>query len=379
MRIFTITMTPMGFPYDDGPKNIVFGVASRLVKNHFYFIASWKKRLPSYSNITFIASPFQKAGRHHMTWLQKIFICIVIMTKIKRVDVFQFFFTPKNYFSSLMKRVVCAHKKKSIQILSSVHTLLARQKPETVRSLFFADRVIVHSDYARSILTGAGVENITRIYPGIDTQRFQSGKSKNNFFGPTTHPYVVYPGTYTVLNDSYSLDQFCKIAFSVIKKNGNVRFVMACRLRTKRDSVLKNRFKSLLKNYAIDGNFELLDTVEDMPSLFSSVTAGIMPAQRVMVGILEIPLVLLELSALGKPVVYGGVNPFEELEAKGIGLRVTEQSCAAYADALLRLLEDKHFSALVGKRSSEAARKYFDIDATAQDYQKIYDSLAEGT
>ncbi len=370
MKIFTIAMAPINPPYDDGAKNMVMGLARRISEHCFYFVSSFGKKFRDEGNIIFIRSPFQKKGKHSMSFLQKLYVFFITVFMVRKVDVFQFFFTPQPYFSAFYKKFVKKNCKKSIQIVTSIHTLFDKNKDDAIPSLFFADRVIVHSDYAAKKLSDMGVKNTVRVYPGVETSRFKPLSSENGRVSGDTVK-VVYPGTYKILNDSYSFGDLLNIVSEVTKKIPGLEFIMACRVRTGEDEALKNEFKLLLGRNGIK-NFTLLDTVDDIPSLFNGCVSGILPVMRPMVGILEIPLVLLELAALGKPVIYGDATPLDELEKKGIGIMVAGGSVKAYIDSLVKCIEDEKFASEIGNRSREAVTKDFTMDAVASQYRDIY-------
>lgn len=373
MKIFTITMAPINPPYDDGAKNLVIGVARRIKEHYFYFVSSLGRKFKKNDNIAFVQSPFQKQGKHSMSSMQKLYILLISILMAKKLDIFQFFFTPQPYFSVFYKKFVRKNNKRSVQIVTSIHTLFDKNKEDITPSLFFADRVVVHSDYARQKLLDLGVKNAIRVYPGVETERFKPAHSGEAARSQNTAK-VVYPGTYKILNDSYSFADFLKMASIVTGKIPDIGFIMACRVRTREDAILKKKFESLLKERGLE-NFALLDTVDDVPALFNSCVAGIMPASRPMVGILEIPLVLLELAALKKPVIYGDVPPLDELEKNGIGIKIAVGSPEAYAESLIRCLEDKRFSSEVGRRSYDAVARDFTMDTVATQYRKIYSDI----
>lgn len=374
MNIFTLTMTPINPPYDDAAKNIVVGVARRLKGERFLFVSSFFGRsFEKEKNMEFFRSPFQRTGRHKMSRLQKIYVAFCILFNLKKIDLLQFFITPQPYFSDFFSKLVKRTGKKSIQIVPSIYTLQKKNKEEDIPGLFFGDRVIVYSDFSKDRLEKMGVRNVTRIYPGIDVEKFSeaSGEASGNVFK------VVYPGTYKALSNSYSFDKFCAIARKVIDEVGNVEFIMACRLRTKEDVSFENEFKGIAEKTGTLGNFTFLNTVEDMPSLFRGCDVGVMPIQRSTEGVLEIPMVLPEMASSGKPVVYGNVPPMNELSDKSLGVMVSNHSPEAYADKIIQLLKDKETSRSIGKKSREAVVKYFNFNDMTDKYGELYRSLEE--
>ena len=375
MRIFTVSMAPVNPPYDDGVKNILIGLARRLRKYNFFFVSSFfGKSFPRESNVTFLRSAFQRTGRHSMSLLQKIYVLTLILMNARRVDAFQFFVTPQRYFSAFFGNFLSKRKKPSIQVVSSVHTLHKLNREDALPGLFFADRVVVYSDFARRTLEDMGVKGVVRIYPGIDTGRFDPAPRGASFFGDDSFK-VVYPGTYKVLRDSYSFGHFCRMAKNVIDDAGNVKFVMACRLRTGEDQALQKEFMREAEEAGIIRNFIFLNTVEDMPALFRSCDVGIMPVTLPMSGVLEIPMVLLEMAAMAKPIIYGNVRPLDELSDKGLGLMLEDGTPEVYAGKITELLKDRGSASRLGGASREAVKKYFDMDCMAKEYEKLYDSI----
>ena len=381
MEIFTLTMVPINPPHDDAAKNIVVDVARRLRGHKFMFVSSvFGRSFAREKNMKFLPSPFQKTGRHKMSRLQKVYVSFSILFNLKKIDLLQFFITPQPYFSNFFRKLLKKTGKKSIQIIPSIYTLHEKNQKKDIPGLFFADHVVVYSDFAKDKLERMGVGNITRIYPGIDIDKFDKDTSGYNKelvreAVPDNVFKVVYPGTYKVLKKSYSFDKFCAIASEVVEKIGNVNFIMACRIRTKEDIALENEFKQIAGEVGIIKNFTFLNTVEDMPSLFRECDLGIMPLESPAAGVLEIPMVILEIASVSKPVVYGNVSPLDELSNKSLGVMVSDSSPEAYAENIIELLKDEEASRFIGQNSREAVVSHFNVDNMASEYGKLYKTL----
>lgn len=365
-------MTPINPPYDDAAKNIAVGISERIKKHHFTFISAAGKSFSLGENVSFEFSPFQGPGRHKMSLLQKIYIFFISVFRISRIDCFQFFFNPQTYFSFVFRIIVSCFKKYSVQIVTSVHSLIVNNQENKISKLFFADSVVVMSDFAKERLNLLGVRNVKRIYPGVDLKRFNpDGLPKVEF----NCKNIIYPGTYRVLSDYYSLSDFLQIALKVVDKVAGVKFVMACRIRTRKEMRLENEFRKLVENAGLSKNFVFIGTSPDMPGLFNNSALGVFPLREPMTGILEIPLVMLELSCMEKPVVYNNIPGFNELAEKNIGVMLKNCSPQAYADEILLLLTSDSLREDIGKKSREAVLKYFDMDLTAKEFAQIYDSF----
>jgi len=378
VKIFSVTMTPIRPPFDDGPKNIVYGIAKRLNKYKFYFISSIRKRFPYSKNITFVKSPFQRKYHHSMPLSQKIFILFVIAFNSNKIDLLQFFFTPNRVFSNLCRWMLVRSQKKSIQIISSIHTLLKNNDRNNIKDLFFSDAVIVQTDYAKKILAKEGITNVKRIYPGIDLKRYKCvyPEGKYGSYFDTDKRHILYPGNYGLLKDSYSFVQICNIFQMILKEHDDVDFVMACRLRSKRDFVLEKEFKNVADGEGLQKYIRYFNTVENMPAFMDKCSIGILPVEKEMTKILEIPLVVIEMAVMGKPFVYGNVSPMEELMDKGIGYCPGHNTPESYADLVNTFLSDKELADKTGLESKNGVEKYFNISKTAEEYSEVYNKLS---
>jgi len=378
MNIFSITMTLVSPPYDDGPKNIVIGIARRLKKHHFIFMSFISRRFKRENNITFIASPFQNRPSLKISFMQQVFILFVISFKFKKIDIFQFFFTPRKYFSIIFNHLLEKLNKRSIQIISSIHALYDANIGVDIKSLLFSDAVVVHSDYSKMRLEKEGLSNIIRIYPGVDLERF-SAKNLNqeSFFKREANDviHIAYPAALRVLKNSYSYEGLCKIIMLVREKIKNVKFVLACKVREKKDTLLEEEFKKTAKEFDVKDSIIFFRTVDDMPNLLNSCDMVIFPSDKGPVGILEIPLVLLEASALSKPVIYSNVPPLNELKQHSIGICLDDMSADSYAKAIIDLVYNKNERERVASLSRSAIIKDFTIDNMASQYDAIYNTL----
>ena len=378
MNIFSITMTLVSPPYDDGPKNIVIGIARRLKKHHFIFISFLFKKFPQEENITFVGSPFQNNPALKMSLMQQVFIFFAILLNLKKVDIFQFFFTPRKYFSTIFKSLLTKLNKRSIQVISSVHALYDANTGADIKSLLFSDIVIVHSDYSKARLEKEGLSNVVRIYPGVDTARFniKDLKQESSFKKETNDTiHIIYPAALRVLKNSYSYEGLCRIIKLVRDKIKNAKFVLACKVREKKDAHLEEEFKSVAKEFNIEDSIVFLRTIDDMPSLLNSCDMVIFPSDKGPIGILEIPLVLLEASALSRPVIYSNVPPLNELKGHNIGICLDDMSADSYAKAIIDLAYNKNEKERIVSLSRAAIIKDFTIDNMANQYDAIYSTL----
>ncbi|HNX90589.1 MAG TPA: glycosyltransferase family 4 protein [Candidatus Omnitrophota bacterium] len=374
MRIFTVNMAPVNPPHNDGVKNILVSISEKIKRHDFIFVSSaYAGAFPLRSNVRYIRSIFEKPGRHSMSVGQIMFVLIAMMFNLPGTDILQFFITPKRGYTVFLRAITKLSNKKSIQVVPSVHTLFANND-KVSDDIFFADRVIVQSDYAMSKLCALGVKNVSRIYPGINTEEY---KYRPDCRRAANRRRVIYAGTYKLIDTAYSLEAFLEIVRGVCVKDPSVEFVMACRLRTKKDIELKETFKRMVLKSDLADRFLYLDRVVDMPVVMNTCDIGIMPCKRVMPGVLEIPMALIEGAASGLAVIYGDVPPLMELEKKGIGVMLSSSLPSDYSQKIIELLNDACKIEEIREKSGKAVVEYFDVNKMAEEYGRVYDSLRE--
>lgn len=375
MKIFIITTVPIMKPYDDASKNLAIELIKKIDKYEFIIIGSGKNFLNK-SNIKWINSPFSRKGIHHMPLSQKVFIFFNILFYMSQTDLFHFIITPEKYSSFILKIMFKLFKKKSIQTINSIHTLEIKRKYKSIDKLLFADKIICFSNYSKNKLESKNIKNVEVLYPIISLSRFNPKKIKPIKKIKKDAKYiVVYPGNYNLLDLCYGLDNFCKIIKGVVNKLNSVRFIMLCRTKSNEDKKLKRKFKKLAINHNILNNIKFMDTVEDIPSVFRTCDLGIYPTKNVMTNVLEIPLVLLELMAMKKPIIFGDVPPLDEIMKSKIGIKLSEHSAENYSKTIISLIKNTKLRKEMGNNGRRTVIKYFNPKSSIKNYKKIYEEV----
>jgi glycosyltransferase involved in cell wall biosynthesis len=150
---------------------------------------------------------------------------------------------------------------------------------------------------------------------------------------------------------------------------------MACRIRSTIDIKLEKKFKKVAASWNILNNITFLNSVENMPSLLNSCDIGIYPSEKRMTSVLEIPLVLLELMALKKPIIFGNIPPLDELMKSKIGVMLSSHSPENYTKEIINLIKKPGLIKETGANGRKTVTKYFNLDTSLKAYKEQYEEI----
>jgi glycosyltransferase involved in cell wall biosynthesis len=226
------------------------------------------------------------------------------------------------------------------------------------RSLFFGDRVVAQSHHANARLAEIGVASDV-IWPCAAEPAMPSVEEVQLFRrqkGLGMEPLAVYAGDYEVSSGAQTVAK----AAEYLVQSG-MRVVFACRKKTERAALAQAEIEALHgKDKATH-----LGELEDMRLLLAASSVLIFPVDNLW-GKVDLPLVLLEALALGKPIVVAAGGPLEEIPTAVV---VPPRE----PDALLpAVLEAAKVSVEACK---EAYAKHFHPDVCAKAYERIYQQL----
>ena len=132
--------------------------------------------------------------------------------------------------------------------------------------------------------------------------------------------------------------------------------------------------EALLKEWSEAGLVSLLGQVEDMPSLYNSVDAVVLPSYRE-----GLPKGLIEAAACGRPLITTDVPGCREVVThEQDGLLVPVRDSIALAAAIRRLHGDRELCRRLGAAAREKALVYFDERIIISQTMAVYDELASG-
>ncbi len=124
----------------------------------------------------------------------------------------------------------------------------------------------------------------------------------------------------------------------------------------------------------LSGHLRFLNEVEGMPGLLTLAEVSVMPVERLYAKI-DMPLVLLEHMALGRPVVVSDSEPLVETIQREGGVAVPHGDAGRLADVVADLLLDERARRDAGAAARRVVEAHFDIRKSAAAYADLYDEV----
>lgn len=355
---------------DEGSKNLTLNLSTRIKNHKFYLMTSQNTKLPKTENIiyhhlypeshVFIVSKIGLFNKLKLIW------CMV--SNYKHTDVYHFIFTPE-FVSSLITRLFLKlFKKKSVQTIS---TPLPISK---LKKCLFADKIVVLSEWTKKRVLDLGHENVVKIRPGIDLDKFSKkniptirkklGISEKDFVILFPGEYLIERGTRVILN----------ILKRLVENFPYIKIIFACRPH-KGDAKEKKFIIDTVNSFNLRNNIVFLDRIDFMPELINSSDIVILPIISPFFK-MEIPMVLLESLALEKPIIISDIPPLNEIFLnKNVGVKVKVDDSEDLFNSIIKLIKDKSLRKRMGKEGRGLVEKEFDIIKIAEKYKQVYDEL----
>jgi hypothetical protein len=321
-----IVSKPLSPPWNDSGKNVPRDLVLSLPERPFIVFAARGKPL---------AAPhlrceevYRTAGTYQPKMSEKIRVLRRLWRREGEVSILHFFFAPNPLTCFAARRAI--GRRPGVRV---VQTVLSRPKEGiAVPPLLFGDEVVVLSDATREKLEKESGRRVRRIYPGI------------------VPPAVPAAERVKSLRSRLGADD----ATVVFLFPGDLEF---------------------------SGANERLCEVDDMPALLSASDVVIFPATSVY-GKTDLPIVLLEALALGKPIVVPAEPPLGEIlledgVAAGGGMAVVGGSTEAWAHALRALADDPARRRALGAAGPALVRRRFTARRMALEYEEVYRGLEE--
>lgn len=301
---------------------------------------------------------------------EKIHAMYYLMTTNKDIDLFHFFYKPSKRTSAIFKHLTKFTNRPSIQTVMTYS-----ENYSDIKTLFFANSIVTLSNLTQRKLEGLGVENVQRIYPGVDIKELDQydpyALEFRKEYGLEQAYLILFAGDYgfPVANKS-----ILESIPPVVSKYPNVKFIFACPNKTESSQKTEAELKKYAIDLGIDKYVLFLGNVEKMHELIRSVDICLFPVSK-LDGKMDIPLTLLECMAYGKPVIISDIKPLDEVMIDDVGYKIPPGDIDALVKHILILLESNSHRFEKGFKGRLVVEKHFNMKHIKKEYERLYDSL----
>lgn len=377
---FTRPIVP---PWDEASKNLAFDIATGLYDNFFEAkILTPKKN--DFNQKLAAEFPHIKTEKifssANLNFIEKIQLIKRLFKFKLKADLIHFLFTPRPLTSYFFRLRLKFSKIKTVQTIATLSKKNLEENKK-LNKILFADIVVVQSKNTLQKLTSKGITKARLIYPGINLKKYKPAPKniallkdlkleKNDFV-------VLYTGEYTRLKAIDDIVEALKILFKEYSNVENLKFIFACRIKSRKDQVKKDEIIKTLEQESLSDKVIFLDTFNEMEKLYNLSDIHIFPV-REMAGKFDIPLVLVESMACGKPVIVSKLKNLKELVGKNAyGLVCKKKSPQDLAQKINLLKTDKKLYNKISKDALAFVKNNFDIRKNIKDYEAVYKELLQ--
>ncbi len=290
---------------------------------------------------------------------------LMFATSAGRAAVWHFVFAPNLRSAQAARLAISARralgwKGKVVQTIAS-----APLSFDGVAQCLFGDHLVVLSEWMRERMLAAGVRTpMTVIPPCVPAPAAISQGRGKEAMGDVSAPVVLFPGDYEVSSAAITLAR----ATPELHKRG-IMVVYACRPKTPRSHEAREAVIAELRALGVEqnaaqGGVQHLGEVRNMHAVLAGADVIAFPVDD-LYGKVDVPLVLLEALAMGKPVVVARGTPPQEIRTS---LAIPAGDASALVEAICASLEPS-------REVQEARVADYEAHYTPEVMARAYDAL----
>jgi glycosyltransferase involved in cell wall biosynthesis len=363
---------PLVPPWDEASKNFAYFLG-REVQNHTLTLLTTQEPL---KGLPQSAQQEPIFSNNHFDFSAKLRLFQYLRKVRRSFDITHYLFTPTKQNTSLI-RFFAKPTGKTIQTVATLREDL--YSPEELKSLLFADIIIVYTDLTKKKLENLGFTNVTRIYPGIDLNLYQPGDKDEEVlktYNLTWDDFlVIYPGEYTRLGATDMLAETF-IKYFTEHPGSPIKFLFACRIKNEADREKREEIRARVKKHGLEQNilFDENAATTNMAALYNTADLVIFPVENLK-GKFDVPLIIIEAYACGKPVILSDLPQFSEFTSPDICVTIPKDSGEKLIESVAYLSQNKTECMRLGENARRFVKDHFDLKNTAKQYEEIYSSL----
>ncbi len=299
----------------------------------------------------------------YFPWIPSTVMCLAKLIKKERISLVH-----SNSHSDAPYGILACRFRKT-PVISHIRDII---QPDKVGKylLKYADRVIAVSNAAAKPFKD--INNKSRkllvINNSIDLNSFKSSEDIRGKLNISKKELVI--GIVGQISRLKGHDVFLKAASIILKKNKNVKFLIAGEVRRERDQGLCEAF---IRRLNLRENVIFAGFRNDIANVMSAIDILAFPTLKESFGRSAI-----EAMTQRKPVVASNVGGVPEIVNHGkTGILVPSGDAEELADGLLELINDKEKTEYMGKEGLKVVRKKFDIKDMMNRIENVYKELLD--
>ncbi len=373
MKILLLTR-PICPPWDEASKNFAYTLANNVKDAEMHLLTRGKvEGLPE----SVVQHDIYTSSK--WDWGQKIKAYLFLIKEVffkrgRNINVLHSFFTPTKLNVFALKLLIGPKKIKTIQTLATLRNDL--YSDEHIKKIIHADLIITYSDYAREKLKKMGFKNVKRIYPGINLSDY-SPREKNK---ELMERYKIRPDDFVInFTGEYArlgaINDVVESFTDLAKQHNDFHLQLALRIKNQKDAEKKQKVIERLKEAGCLDRVSFLDNGKyKMPDVYNLCDVSIFPV-RDMQGKFDIPLVVIEAMACGKPVIASNIERLRYFLNDSNSILINPGDCEALKEKILELYNDPRKRAELGSVGKEYVIQNFDIMKVVKEYEEVYKNL----
>ena len=244
-----------------------------------------------------------------------------------------------------------------------------------MRLLGRAAAVVTISEATRRELVARGLPNVTRIYPGVDLTRWrpESQADCQRKLGLEPGPYLLFAGHH---DPDGGLEPALATVARLRAQHPDLKLLLAMRSRPgQRGEVLAGELDRAASALGVADSLVQLGPRADMPAAIGA-SVGVLFQASSLRWKMELPLVLIESLAAGRPIVTSDLSPLCELQDGSGAVVAGLPGDEALLDHLDRLAGDQTYFAECSRAARALAERRHDLRSMVAEYAALYRALA---
>jgi phosphatidylinositol alpha-1,6-mannosyltransferase len=359
---------PIAPPWQDSNKNLTKNIITYVNNVNFHILTPKGFHFDKSNVIS--EDIYQSTGDYAPAIQQNLQALFYLITVNKEIDLFHFFFTPNPKTSTVLKHLTKFKNKPSIQTVMS-----SPKDYGDIGNLLFADKIVVLSDHNKNKLEENGIDNVVKIYPGLDLKEIDDYNPYSIEFRKENqlekNYLVLFAGDYEFSGANKTIMESIS---PVASKYPDVKFIFACRSKTEEAQKVEAELRQYAVDLGIDKYVMFIGTADDMLKVIRSIDICLFPVTSLYAK-MDIPLVLLECMAYAKPVIITDMSPLNEVYMDDIGLKIPMNDTESLVKSLLDLLGSNNARLEKGFKGRRVVEKHFNMKIQASEYEKLYQEI----